>query len=69
MQQCFTYITSLEHAPFPKVIRLSSHNAHQKAGLEHAPFPKVIRCYSICTNKLIGLEHAPFPKVIRWVRW
>ena len=33
----------LEHAPFPKVIRLSVNRYPASLSLEHAPFPKVIR--------------------------
>ena len=35
----------LEHAPFPKVIRLLKTTNDWLNGFEHAPFPKVIRCY------------------------
>ena len=34
---------SLEHAPFPKVIRFVVLTYETDDGLEHAPFPKVIR--------------------------
>ena len=34
---------SLEHAPFPKVIRFATLFIVELRGLEHAPFPKVIR--------------------------
>ena len=35
--------SSLEHAPFPKVIRLATPSNLERLCLEHAPFPKVIR--------------------------
>ena len=59
---------SLEHAPFPKVIRFNRIKVKAVPGLEHAPFPKVIRLRSRNRHQHDRLEHAPFPKVIRYVR-
>ena len=36
---------SLEHAPFPKVIRYKRATGKGAGCLEHAPFPKVIRLH------------------------
>ena len=36
-------LLGLEHAPFPKVIRLTFGKLFMVSSLEHAPFPKVIR--------------------------
>ena len=36
-------VFSLEHAPFPKVIRSARSSCAARVSLEHAPFPKVIR--------------------------
>ena len=57
---------SLEHALFPKVIRLGGLLVVERHGLEHAPFPKVIRYGNGTRLATTGLEHAPFPKVIRF---
>ena len=61
-------VAGLEHAPFPKVIRLSCWLKAMYFRLEHAPFPKVIRSGPATFLSFAGLEHAPFPKVIRYVR-
>ena len=58
----------LEHAPFPKVIRLLRGKSLARIRLEHAPFPKVIRSSNQTKLNVSSLEHAPFPKVIRYVR-
>ena len=72
MIRCFAdsvkALQSLEHAPFPKVIRYQLGRTVNGTGLEHAPFPKVIRSESFIDLSAASLEHAPFPKVIRFGR-
>ena len=43
METYYASLWSLEHAPFPKVIRFFFYLTFATLSLEHAPFPKVIR--------------------------